>query len=150
MVTGAHGGLRSRRERIVQTLWFEGIGLLLVAPIYGWATGTGLTDSLALVAAVSVAVMVWAALFNTAFDRAEMRLTGRVASDRPHRLRLAHALLFEASAAVVSCPVIVLMTGLGWLDALLTDIALTLAYSAYGYLFHWAFDRLRPVHRSAG
>ena len=38
------GGLRSARERIVQTLWFEGIGLLLVAPGYAWVTGAERSD----------------------------------------------------------------------------------------------------------
>ena len=55
-----------------------------------------------------------------------------------------------AMLAVWNAGLWVLRLVLNWVDALLTDIALSLAYSAYGYLFHWAFDRLRPVHRSAG
>ena len=140
-------GLRSARERVVQTLWFEGIGLLLVAPLYAVVAGAGLRDSFAMVAVVSVVVMLWSAVFNTVFDAVEWRWTGRVASDRPHRLRSLHALLHELTAMVVSCPVIYAMTPLGWREALLADLGLTLAYTGYAYVFHLGYDRLRPVRQ---
>jgi uncharacterized membrane protein len=56
-----------------------------------------------------------------------------------------HAVLHEATAIVVTCPVIFAMTPLGWADALLADLGLTLVYAAYAYVFHLGFDRLRPV-----
>lgn len=138
-------GLRSARERIVQTLCFEGIGLLLVAPLYAWVSGAHTGESFVMVAAVSVAVMLWAALYNTAFDRVERHATGRVASDRPHGLRTLHAIGLEVSSVVVTTPVIWAMSDLGWWGALLADLGLAVAYSAYAYLFHWGYDRLRPV-----
>jgi uncharacterized membrane protein len=138
-------GLRSARERIVQTLCFEGIGLLLVAPLYAWVSGAHTGESFVMVAAVSVAVMLWAALYNTAFDRIERHATGRVASDRPHGLRTLHAIGLEVSSVVVTTPVIWAMSDLGWWGALLADLGLAVAYSAYAYLFHWGYDRLRPV-----
>jgi uncharacterized membrane protein len=143
-------GLRSSRERLIQTLCFEGVGLVVVAPLYAWVAGAGLGESLAMIAAVSATVMAWAAAFNTVFDRIEHARTGRVASDRPHRWRTVHALALEASAALVSCPVIYAMTPLSWAQALLADLGLTLVYAVYGYLFHWVFDRLRPVGRVPG
>ena len=145
----ARSGIRSLRERAVQTLAFEAGGLLLVTPLYGWWAGAAWGESLLLLAAVSVVVMAWSAAFNTLFDIAEHRLTGRLASDRPARWRTAHALAHEASAVLVSCPVIYALTPLDWWGALLADLGLTLAYAAYAWVFHWAFDRLRPV-RPAG
>ena len=50
-------GIRSWRERAAQTLWFEGIGLVLVAPLYAWASGSGGGESLLLVATLSLVVM---------------------------------------------------------------------------------------------
>jgi uncharacterized membrane protein len=138
-------GLRSWRERAIQVLAFEALGLLLVTPLYGWATGATTADSLRLLLALSGVVMAWAAAYNTVFDWTEHRLTRRLASDRPHAWRLVHAGLGEATAVVVSCPVIVAMTGLGWWEALVADLALTLVYAAYGYVYHWVFDRLRPM-----
>jgi len=139
------GGLRSARERLIQTLAFEAGGLLLVAPLYALATGSGAGESLGLIAALALVVMAWSALYNTAFDVAERRLTGRVASDRPPRWRLVHAVGHEATALVVTWPVIVALTGLSWGEALLADIALTIVYAAYAYGFHRGYDRLRPV-----
>ena len=138
-------GLRSWRDRIHQTLCFEAGGLLLVSPLFAWASGAGLAPSIQLLLALSVLVTAWTALYNTAFDRLEWRCCGRVASDRPHALRVAHALALEASAVAVSCPAIVALTGLGWTAALAADLGLTLAYAAYGYGFHALYDRLRPV-----
>jgi uncharacterized membrane protein len=138
-------GLRSTRERAIQTLWFEGVGLAFVAPMYAWVTGEGIGASFAMVAAVSVVVMAWSALFNTAFDIVEHRFTGRVASNRSHRLRAAHALAHEASSVIITCPVIYAMSDLGWGGTLAVNLGLTLAYTAYAYVFHLVFDRLRPV-----
>jgi uncharacterized membrane protein len=140
-----HGGVRSARERVIQTLAFEAGGLLLVGPLYALATGTRLDESLVLLLAVSVVIMLWSAVFNWAFDVVEHRRTGRVASQRPHRLRVLHAVLHEATAVVVTCPVIWALTDLGWIGALLADLGLTLAYTLYAYAFHCVYDRLRPV-----
>lgn len=139
--------IRSSRERAIQTLWFEGIGLAVVAPLYGWVVGAGLGESFALIAAVSVVVMAWSAAYNTVFDRVELRIARRVASDRPPLWRTVHAVGHEVTAILVSCPVIYAMTDLGWWDALLADLGLTAAYAAYAYAFHFTFDRLRPVER---
>ena len=138
--------LRHARERVLQTLLFEAGGLLLVTPLVAWVTGAHAADSLALLLALSVAVMVWAAVYNTGFDRLEARLAGRVASARPHRLRMLHAVGLEVSSVLATCPTIVALTGLGWWQALAVDIALGAVYAAYGYVFHWVFDRCRPVH----
>ncbi len=142
-----HTGLRSARERVIQTLWFEGLGLLMVAPLYAAVTGSRSGESFVMVAAVSVAVMCWAAAYNTVFDVVERRATGRVASDRPHGLRTLHAVGLETTSVVVTTPVIWALTELGWWGALAADLGLATAYAIYGYFFHWAYDRLRPVPR---
>ena len=58
-------------------------------------------------------------------------------------------LWFEATTVIVTWPLLVALTPLGWIEALATDIGLTLTYALYGYLFHLAFDRLRPIYRDA-
>lgn len=138
-------GLRSPRERLIQTLWFEGLGLALVAPLYARVTGAGAAASVGLLLALSVAVMAWSALYNTLFDRWEWRRHRRVASQRPPGLRTVHALGLEATVVLISCPLIMVFTGLGFWPALGLDLALSAVYAAYGWLFHWGYDRLRPV-----
>lgn len=138
-------GIRNWRERVTQTLWYEGVGLALVSPLYAWASGSAGRESLLLLATLSLVVMAWAALYNTLFDWVERRYTGRVASDRPRALRTVHAIGLESSAVLLTCPVILVMTELSLAAALLANLGLTAVYAVYGYAFHWAYDRLRPV-----
>jgi uncharacterized membrane protein len=142
-------GIRTWRERVAQTLWYEGIGLLLVSPLYAWASGSGGSESLMLLATLSLVVMAWAALYNTLFDLVERRCTGRVASDRSRGVRTVHAIGLESSAVLLTCPVILVMTNSSLAAALLANLGLTAIYAVYGYAFHWAYDRLRPVDSAA-
>jgi uncharacterized membrane protein len=142
--------LRSRRERALQTLCFEALGLTLVSPLFAWFADASSGDSLRVLAALSVAVMCWSALYNTLFDLADLLCTGRVASERPRGLRLVHAIGLETTATLVTWPLLVWLTPLGWLDALAAELGLTAAYAAYGYCFHLGFDHLRPVRAGAG
>ena len=137
--------VRNARERLLQTMLFETGGLLLITPLLAWVTGAQAGESLALLVVLSAAIMSWSALYNTVFDHAEARWALRTASARPHRLRLLHAMGLEVSSALLTCPIIVWMTGLGWWQAMAADIALSLVYATYGYLYHLAFDHWRPV-----
>lgn len=139
------GAIRNLRERVIQTLWFELLGLVLVAPPFAYFSGATTGDSFTLLLVLAIVVALWSGLYNSVFDLAEVRLTGRVASDRPHGWRVLHAIGLETSAVLLTWPLVVALTPLGWQQALFADIGLTLAYAAYGYVFHLAFDRLRPV-----
>jgi uncharacterized membrane protein len=123
---------------------------LIVAPIWKLVTGATAAESVALLICLSVAVMAWMAGYNTVFDLVEARLAGMVASDRPHVRRLLHAVGLEVTSALVTWPLIAIVAGLGWLEALVADLGLTVAYAIYGYFFHLGFDRLRPVLRIPG
>jgi uncharacterized membrane protein/S-adenosylmethionine/arginine decarboxylase-like enzyme len=140
--------IRSARERFIQTLCYEALGLAIVTPLYGLATGQTTGNSLVLLLAVSIACMAWAAVHNTLFDLAEAYVTDRVASERPHGLRAVHALSHEVSSIIVTTPVIMLIGGYGFWHALLVDIGLTMAYTVYAYAFHMGFDALRPVQNA--
>jgi uncharacterized membrane protein len=144
-----HGAIRSRRERLIQTLWFEALGIVIVSPLFAHFAGPSMGESLIVLTALSAAMMCWSALYNTAFDLIEVRCTGRVASDRPHGLRVLHTIGNEVTALIVTWPLMVALTPLAWLQALAAEIGLTLAYALYGYLFHLGFDRLRPVRADA-
>jgi uncharacterized membrane protein len=141
----APAAVRGLRERVIQTLAFEVLGLAIVSLPFAHLSGATAGDSLLLLTTLSIVIMFWAALYNTTFDCIEHRVTGRVASERPPRWRVLHAIALEASALVVTWPLIVAMTTLSWRQAFIAEIGLTLAYTAYGYCFHLAFDRLRPV-----
>lgn len=137
--------LRSARERIYQTLAFEAGGLLMATPLYGLVFDQSAQQSLTVLVGLSLAVMLWAPLHNTLFDLADLHFTGRVASARPHSLRMIQALSQEVSALVATLPLIMILGGHGFREALMLDFGLTLFYAAYAYLFHILYDWLRPV-----
>jgi uncharacterized membrane protein len=135
------------RERAVQTVAYELGGLLVVSPLWAALTGSSAAESVVLLVALSLAVMCWTAIYNTVFDLIEARMAGRLASDRPQRWRVVHAVCLEFTTVLVTTPLIVVVAGFGWLEALVADIGLGLAYVAYGYVFFLGFDRLRPLRR---
>lgn len=137
--------LRSVRERIIQTLAFEVFGLLLVLPLFAAYTKASHLTGVIVLCLLSVLVMSWSAVHNTIFDILEWRILARVASDRSERLRALHATSLELTSMLVTLPVLVWLLDMSWSDALVLDIALTLIYVVYGYLFHRTFDFLRPV-----
>jgi len=141
--------LRTVKERVYQTLAFELGGLVLAAPLYGLIFGHNAAQSLTLLAALSLAVMVWAPIHNTLFDLADFNRTGRSASARPHGLRILQALSQETTVLVVTLPLVMLVGGHGFKEALIVDLGLTLFYAAYAYCFHIVFDWLRPVEMEA-
>jgi uncharacterized membrane protein len=142
--------LRSGHERFVQALAYELGGLLLAIPLFGLAMDAGAAHSFLVVAAMTLAVLAWSPLHNLAFDVAEWRLAGRVASDRPARWRVVHALSHEATDTMVSLPVIMLVGGYGFWEAVAIDVAMTLLYAGYTYVFHLGYDWLRPVRAADG
>ncbi len=137
--------LRRLQERILQTACFELGGLVLSLPVFAALTQAGESDALITLVAVSIAVMCWAGFHNFLFDWVEFRVTGRVASDRPNSMRLIHAISHEASAIVVSLPILIWLSGLSWQEALLADIGLTLFYAVYAFIFYRIYDAVRPV-----
>jgi uncharacterized membrane protein len=144
-VTKAVPPLRSWRERAMQSLAYEIVGLIVIAPLWSIGSGATATQSITLLVCLSAAVVCWTAAYNTAFDLAESRLTRRVASDRRIGWRIIHAAGLEFGSVVATCPLIMLVAGMGWLEALGADLSLSIAYAGYGYMFHLAFDRLGRV-----
>jgi uncharacterized membrane protein len=129
----------------MQTCAYEAGGVVLAAPVYAAIFGASGMDATLLIVALAAACLVWAPIHNTLFDWIELRRTGRLASDRPHRWRLVHAFSTEASSVLVTLPLVMALGGHGFVAALVVDLGLTLLYTAYAYVFHLGFDRLRPV-----
>lgn len=141
--------LRSLPDRLRQITLFEIGGLLLITPPFAWASGVPVTDSLALLAVLALIAAIWNGGYNTAFDWVDGRLSGRTADRRPFRLRAVHAVGFEAGLLLLTLPVIVWWTGMGWIEALIADIGLAAAYTIYALLFNLGYDRLFPIVQPA-
>ncbi len=140
--------LRNLQERIRQTLCYEIGGILLITPIYISIFGSSGGDGFIVMAALSIATLIWFPLHNTVFDWLDLRLTGRLASDRPKGLRVLHALSHEVTVCLITTPLLIWLGGHGLLEAILVDLALSFGYAAYAFGFHIVYDHFRPVvHR---
>lgn len=137
--------LRSLPDRLRQIVLFEVGGLLLITPPFAWASGVPASESLGLLAVLAAIAALWNGAYNTGFDWIEGRRTGRTADRRPFAVRCLHACGFEGGLLLLTLPVIVWWTALPWIDALIADIGLALAYTAYALLFNLGYDRLFPI-----
>ena len=140
--------LRNFHERILQTITYELGGILLVTPMYVFLFGTSGSQSFLVMASLSLATLIWFPFHNSAFDWFDLRLSGRLASDRPKSLRMLHALSHEISVCLITTPLLIWLGGHTLAEAILIDFALSFAYAAYGYVFHLVYDHFRPVIRN--
>lgn len=62
---------------------------------------------------------------------------------RQARLRIVHAISFDAGLLLFTTPVIAYMLNISLWQALLTDLGLTQLLVVYSFCFNWAFDNLR-------
>lgn len=137
--------LRTPFDRCRQIALFEIGGLLLITPPFVWLSGVPMKTSFGLLAVIALVAAIWNALYNTSFDWMEGRLTGRTADRRPYLLRLLHAAGFEIGLLIISLPIVMVWTGMGWLEALIADVALAAAYVAYAFVFNLVYDRCFPI-----
>lgn len=137
--------LRTPLDRCRQVALFEIGGLLLITPPFVWLSGVPAKTSFGLLALIALIAACWNAIYNTSFDWVEGRLTGRTADQRPPLLRVGHAFGFEFGLLVIALPIVMAWTGMDWLEALIADIALAVAYVAYAFVFNLAYDRCFPI-----
>lgn len=137
--------IRSTKERALQTAAFEGIGIVAVSPIYAYVAQSAMIEGVALIMLLSAVILIWSPVFNTLFDRIEFALVSRPASERPHHIRIVHAITHEVSAVMLTCPILMWVGGHSLASALAFNLGLTIVYTAYTYAFHLAYDHLRPI-----
>lgn len=136
---------RKTSERLFQAVLYEVIAIAFLTPVYSWAFGLPFDNSLGTMVMISLGVIIWAAIYNTIFDRIMFARTGRLAHDKTAVLRLAHATLLEVTITFIAVPIIMIMSGVSIWVALLADIAFSVIFAVYTYVFYFIYDRLRPV-----
>ncbi len=130
------------RGRLIQTLCYELIGILAIAPLYRAVTGSALYESLTLLACVSVVAALWCCTFNAAFDQFDAWAAQRDACDRPHRVRWLQSALRELAEVPLTLPVIHALGGADLTRAFQIDLALAGVYAIYGFAFFLIADKL--------
>lgn len=135
--------MRTTADRIRHTLMFEVIGLALLLPLGNWAFGIPLQHMGVIGVASATVAAGWNYLYNIAFDRAMLRLTGT--TRKPVAVRVLHAVLFEGGLLVLLLPPIAWYLGISLWQAFVMDLAIAGFYVAYAFLFNLAYDHIFPV-----
>lgn len=136
--------LRSLKDRIRYTVIFETVLLTMLVPAGMIFYDRDILDIGLLGVVLVVKAMVLNIIYNWVFDRLEAR-TGRVASDRPHKLRIIHAIGFEVTLAITSIPIYTWWLKITVLEAILIDVVVTTFIVGYTYIFTLVYDLVFPI-----
>ena len=131
--------MQGKQRKIVQALSYELLALVFIVPLAAWVFDSSLALSGLVAVVVSLLAMSWSMLFNSLFEAWEAR---QRRPQRTFKRRLLHALSFELGLLLFTVPVLAFGLGIGWWQALLSDVALLLFFLLYGLLFQWGFDLL--------
>jgi len=127
------------KRRVIHTLSFEVIGLIIAIPISAWIFDADLTHIGILTVAISLIAMMWNMIFNKLFELWEARQHDQ---RRTTKRRVIHALCFEGGLLVTTLPLIAWWMQMPLWQALLTDLGYMLFFLIYGFVFNWGFDRV--------
>ncbi|MDQ1077928.1 PACE efflux transporter [Pseudoroseomonas cervicalis] len=135
--------MRTTRDRIRHAFLFEVIGLALIIPLGGLVFGLPAETMGVIGLGSAMAATLWNYVYNLGFDRAMQRWLGH--TNKSLRLRVLHALLFEAGLLLILMPPIAWYLGITLLQAFVMDAAIAGFYVAYAFLFNLAYDRAFPL-----
>ena len=127
------------KERLFHAILFE-IGAVLVTSFAMLTADMGEAHAaFGVSVAMAFVAMVWNFVFNWGSDKT---FIGK-REDRSVILRIFHTVSFEAGLLIATIPMIAYALNLTLWQALVTDIALTVLITLYGFLFNLAYDHLR-------
>lgn len=129
----------SNLERLFHAVLFE-IGaiistVLLMSGVTDHNTGL-LTTTIIVISLIAIA---WNIVFNLFFDK----LFQGERLSRGLGIRLLHSVGFELGLLVFTLPLVASMLNIGWWEAFLMDIAMTLFVMGYSIVFNWMYDYIR-------
>jgi uncharacterized membrane protein len=133
-------------RRVVQAVSYEFFAVLLVGPSLTLVFEEPLQSTLTLAVAMSTIAVIWNFVFNSLFERWEVRQTVK---GRSLLRRLAHGTGFEGGLVLVLVPLMAFWLDTTLLRALLADLALLAFFFVYTVAFTWGFDRLFGLPQSA-
>jgi uncharacterized membrane protein len=126
-------------RRILHAVLFEVGALLTLVPLASWLLGVTLVLFGALALMLSITAMACNMLYNHIFEWLERRY----AWQRTLPVRVGHAIGFEIVLTFATVPLTVWWLSIGWLQAFMLDMGLTVFFMVYGFCFNWLYDMTR-------
>ena len=130
---------RGLGERIFHAVSFEVIATAICAPASAWILQRSVLEMGGLTLMLATAAMIWNVIYNALFDR--LWPVHRVA--RGAKVRVFHALGFEAGFVVIGVSIASMVLGIGLVAAFLLEIGFFLFFLPYTMAFNWGYDVLR-------
>mgnify|MGYP003120247041 FL=1 len=138
--------MRTTFDRIRHALAFEIIALSIVIPAGAFLFHKPIAD-IGIVSLVSASIATgWNYLYNLMFDHAMLRLRGDV--DKTLRIRVAHAVLFEAGLLLVLLPFIAWYLQISLTEAFVMDLSFAAFFLVYAFVYNWIYDQVFPIPAS--
>lgn len=126
-------------ERIFHAILFELGAVLSTLVLTSVTTNHESRELGTVIVLISLIAMAWNVVFNWFFDK----IFSGERLKRGFGLRLLHTLSFEGGLLLFTIPLIVFVLNIGWWEAFIMDIGMTLFILAYSILFNWAYDYIR-------
>lgn len=124
-------------RRIVYVSLFEIIAIISSTLLLMILSGGSAKESLPLAISVSVIAVVWNYIFNTLFELWER---SRQKVSRSFRIRITHAVLFEAGLLLITVPLYMWWYSIGPWRAITMEAIILIFFLVYTFVFTWVFD----------
>jgi uncharacterized membrane protein len=140
--------MRPPLDRLRHALCFEILALGLIVPLGTIAFHMPAHDIGAVSLVGSAIATLWNMLYNSGFDRVLHHRRGTTA--KTLRLRLLHAVLFEAGLLALLMPFMAWYLDISLWQALVMDLSFAAFFLVYAFAFNWAYDMLFPCPAGRG
>ena len=127
------------KRRLTYVTSFEMLAIVISSSFLSMMSGASATHSLALSMMISTIAMSLNLVYNYAFEAWEQR---RKDPTRTVTRRVIHALGFQACLLTMLIPLISWWFGVTLLQALLMNLALTIFFPIFTFVFSWCFDAI--------
>ncbi|MCZ4352316.1 PACE efflux transporter [Roseovarius aestuarii] len=135
--------MRTTRDRMRHALTFEGLGLVLIIPMGVWLFGIPAHDFGVVAVVSSMIATIWTYVYNLGFDRVMQARVGH--TRKSLTLRVFHTVLFEVGLLTALIPFLAWYLSVSLYDAMIMDIAITVFYLVYAFVYNWAYDLIFPI-----
>lgn len=135
--------MRSFGDRVRHAVLFELIGLAMFTPMAAIVFNQPIAHMGVIGVVGATVATLWNFIYNLGFDRALMRLRGKV--QKTISIRIIHAVIFEAGLVVILIPFIAWYLQITLVEALLMDIAVVTFYLVYAFVFNIVYDWVFPI-----
>ncbi len=129
----------SVKERILHSVLFEGLALLIVVPFSVFLMKTETLTMTWLAVEMSLAAMIWNYIYNLGFDS----VFGHQRIKRGLVMRIFHSLGFEFGLLLATVPLIMWMLGLVFWPAFIFASGLVFFFLLYAIIFNYGYDHIR-------